>query len=100
MARTVEICLADVVKCDRFDSGWHHHRMCGLHNGDLVEVMTNPGQRPFKDWLDFVVTSRARSRIRSYLRQLQREKRNAIMSDFILDNLANDPEIPQPWIGG
>jgi guanosine-3',5'-bis(diphosphate) 3'-pyrophosphohydrolase len=45
-----------------------------LHNGDLVEVMTNPTQRPYKEWLDWVVTSRARSRIRSHLRMLQREK--------------------------
>lgn len=45
-----------------------------LHNGDLVEVMSNPGQRPYKEWLDFAVTSRARSRIRSHLRQLQRDK--------------------------
>ncbi len=45
-----------------------------LHNGDLVEVMNNPGQRPYKEWLDFVVTSRARGRIRSHLRQLQRDK--------------------------
>jgi GTP pyrophosphokinase len=45
-----------------------------LRNGDVVEVMTNPGQHPSKDWLDFVVSSRARSRIRSYLRTEQRDK--------------------------
>lgn len=45
-----------------------------LRNGDVVEVMTNPNQHPNKDWLDFVTTSRAKSRIRSYLRADQREK--------------------------
>jgi GTP pyrophosphokinase len=45
-----------------------------LRNGDVVEVMQNPGQHPSKDWLDFVVSSRARSRIRSYLRTEQRDK--------------------------
>lgn len=45
-----------------------------LRNGDVVEVMTNPNQHPSKDWLDHVSTSRARSKIRAFLRQEQREK--------------------------
>lgn len=45
-----------------------------LRNGDLVEVMTSPHQQPSKDWLDFVVTGRARSKIRTHLRTEQRER--------------------------
>lgn len=45
-----------------------------LRNGDVVDIMTSPNQHPTKDWLDFVVSSRARSRIRSYLRAEQRDK--------------------------
>ncbi len=45
-----------------------------LRNGDVVEVMTNPSQHPSKDWLDFAVTGRARSKIRNYLRAEQRDK--------------------------
>jgi GTP diphosphokinase / guanosine-3',5'-bis(diphosphate) 3'-diphosphatase len=45
-----------------------------LHSGDVVEIITNAQQQPSKDWLDFVVTGRARNRIRSYLRSEQREK--------------------------
>jgi GTP diphosphokinase / guanosine-3',5'-bis(diphosphate) 3'-diphosphatase len=45
-----------------------------LRNGDVVEVMTNPNQHPSKDWLDFVVTGRARSKIRAFLRNEQRDK--------------------------
>jgi GTP pyrophosphokinase len=45
-----------------------------LRNGDVVEVMTNPNQHPSKDWLEHVSTSRARSKIRAFLRQEQREK--------------------------
>jgi GTP pyrophosphokinase len=45
-----------------------------LRNGDLVEVMTNPSQQPSKDWLDYVVTGRARSKIRAFLRTEQRDK--------------------------
>ncbi|HTJ81320.1 MAG TPA: bifunctional (p)ppGpp synthetase/guanosine-3',5'-bis(diphosphate) 3'-pyrophosphohydrolase [Polyangiaceae bacterium] len=45
-----------------------------LRNGDVVEVMTKPDQTPSKDWLDFVVSGRARSRIRNFLRTEQRER--------------------------
>ncbi|MCI0657999.1 MAG: bifunctional (p)ppGpp synthetase/guanosine-3',5'-bis(diphosphate) 3'-pyrophosphohydrolase [Acidobacteria bacterium] len=38
-----------------------------LHNGDIVEILTNPAHRPSQDWLSFVVTSRARSKIRQWL---------------------------------
>ncbi len=39
-----------------------------LTNGDTVEIICSPHQRPRQEWLDHVVTGRARSRIRHYLR--------------------------------
>ncbi len=45
-----------------------------LRNGDVLEVMTSPSQQPNKEWLDFVTTTRAMTRIRSYLRTEQRTK--------------------------
>ncbi len=45
-----------------------------LQNGDVVEILNSNKQEPNKDWLDFVVTSRARSRIRTYLRAEEREQ--------------------------
>ncbi len=39
-----------------------------LHNGDIVEVMTQKNQQPKADWLSFCVTNKARSRIKSVLR--------------------------------
>ena len=42
-----------------------------LHNGDIVEVMTQKNQVPKSDWLSFCVTSKARGRIKSYLREEQ-----------------------------
>jgi GTP pyrophosphokinase len=39
-----------------------------LSNGDTVEVSTRADQVPRKDWLDFVVTGKARSRIRHAIR--------------------------------
>ena len=45
-----------------------------LRNGDTCEVITNKAQRPNKDWLEFVKTSRARTKIRSEARLLERER--------------------------
>jgi GTP pyrophosphokinase len=45
-----------------------------LNNGDVVEVVTSPNQTPSKDWLKFVVTSRAASKIRHWVKTEQREK--------------------------
>ncbi len=39
-----------------------------LQNGDSVEIITSPQQTPKKDWLNIVVSSRARARIRQLLR--------------------------------
>ncbi|HEX6976634.1 MAG TPA: RelA/SpoT family protein, partial [Vicinamibacterales bacterium] len=33
-----------------------------LRNGDIVEIATTPGHKPSRDWLNFVVTSRARNK--------------------------------------
>src|SRR5687767_11459119 len=38
-----------------------------LKNGDIVEIITSAGHKPNRDWLTFVVTSRARSKIRHVL---------------------------------
>lgn len=40
-----------------------------LHNGDQVEIVTNPNQTPHKEWLSFVQTSKAKTRIKQYLRE-------------------------------
>jgi GTP pyrophosphokinase len=39
-----------------------------LKNGDTVEILTNPKQRPNRDWLAFVTTARARQSIRHWIR--------------------------------
>ena len=45
-----------------------------LRNGDIVDIMTSPSQQPNKDWLEFVGTTRAKAKIRNFLRLEQREK--------------------------
>ncbi len=42
-----------------------------LHNGDIVEILTQKNQTPKSDWLSFTVTSKARNKIKSYLREEQ-----------------------------
>jgi GTP diphosphokinase / guanosine-3',5'-bis(diphosphate) 3'-diphosphatase len=47
-----------------------------LKNGDIVEIVTSPGHRPSRDWLNFVVTSRARNKIKHLIHS--EEKTRAI----------------------
>ncbi len=42
-----------------------------LRNGDIVEILTQKNQTPKADWLNFVATSKARSRIKAYIREEQ-----------------------------
>ena len=39
-----------------------------LKNGDTVEIITSANQRPNEDWLKFVISSKARSKIKKWLR--------------------------------
>lgn len=45
-----------------------------LHNGDTVEMVTGTQKMPNPDWLNFVISARARSGIRNYLKTLEREE--------------------------
>ncbi len=40
-----------------------------LKNGDQVEILTSNKQKPSEDWLRFVVTTKARARIKEFLRE-------------------------------
>ena len=42
-----------------------------LKNGDIVEIMTQKSQQPKADWLNFVVTTKARQRIKAFIREEQ-----------------------------
>jgi GTP pyrophosphokinase len=45
-----------------------------LANGDVVEIITQKGHEPSRDWLSFVHTSRARSKIRQWINLNEREQ--------------------------
>ncbi|MEQ8361212.1 MAG: RelA/SpoT family protein [Cytophagales bacterium] len=44
-----------------------------LSNGDQVEILTSQKQKPSEDWLNFVVTSKAKSKIKSVLKEGKKE---------------------------
>ena len=45
-----------------------------LQTGDIVEIITSPNQSPRRGWLDLVKTSRAKARIRNWLRREEKDK--------------------------
>ncbi|MEJ2429738.1 MAG: bifunctional (p)ppGpp synthetase/guanosine-3',5'-bis(diphosphate) 3'-pyrophosphohydrolase [Deltaproteobacteria bacterium] len=45
-----------------------------LRNGDIVEIITSSKHMPSKDWLKIVKTSRARTRIRHWIKTEERER--------------------------
>ncbi len=45
-----------------------------LRNGDIVEIITQTGHQPSRDWLSFVKSSRARNKIKHWLQLHQRER--------------------------
>lgn len=45
-----------------------------LETGESVEIITSPASHPNPAWLNFVVTAKARTNIRNYLRHLQTEE--------------------------
>ena len=45
-----------------------------LKNGDIVEIVTQASHTPSRDWLNFVVTSRARQKIRHFVQQEEKAR--------------------------
>jgi guanosine-3',5'-bis(diphosphate) 3'-pyrophosphohydrolase len=72
-----------------------------LESGQLVEVITAPSAVPNPAWLEFVVTGKARTAIRQYLKHLQHE--DAVdfghrMLDRALDALGTNLDAIQPAV--
>ena len=54
-----------------------------LSSGDTVEVLTNPNQRPSRDWLHFVQTSKARRLVRRTIREEERAASIALGEEML-----------------
>ncbi|MDP5029655.1 MAG: bifunctional GTP diphosphokinase/guanosine-3',5'-bis pyrophosphate 3'-pyrophosphohydrolase [Paraglaciecola sp.] len=68
-----------------------------LENGQTVEIITSPRAKPNANWLNFVVSARARAHIRHYLKN-QRSEEAVIMGNRLLRHALGTvklDEIPQ-----
>jgi len=54
-----------------------------LRSGDTVEIITSPSGKPSKDWLKFVKTSRAKTKIRQWFTAEEREKSITLGKDIL-----------------
>jgi len=55
-----------------------------LHNGDKIEVTTQAGHTPSRDWLKFVKTSKARTRVKAWLKTEER-RRSILLGKELLE---------------
>jgi GTP pyrophosphokinase len=67
-------------------------KMCSirekLHTGDVVEIISSKNQKPTADWLNFVVSSKARSKIKQKLKE-EENARAAIGKELLARRLKN-----------
>ena len=54
-----------------------------FRSGDTVEILTSPNQKPSKDWLKFVKTPRAKTKIRQWFKTEEREKSIALGKEIL-----------------
>ncbi|MDX2180810.1 MAG: bifunctional (p)ppGpp synthetase/guanosine-3',5'-bis(diphosphate) 3'-pyrophosphohydrolase [Bryobacteraceae bacterium] len=54
-----------------------------LQNGEVVEILTQHGHRPSKDWLAFVKTSKARSKIKHFISESERASAISIGEKYL-----------------
>ncbi len=58
-----------------------------LESGDVVDILTSPNQHPSVEWLKFVRTSRARSRIKRWFRETRWEQAKTLGKEMIFSEL-------------
>ena len=63
-----------------------------LSNGDQVEILSSAKQKPHEDWLNFVITAKAKSKIRDYFKQIRLEASS--MGKEILERKFKNAKVP------
>jgi GTP pyrophosphokinase len=58
-----------------------------LSNGNTVEILTSKMHKPSRDWLNFVVTQRAKSRIKQWLRTEERKQSTELGEKLLEEEL-------------
>jgi guanosine-3',5'-bis(diphosphate) 3'-pyrophosphohydrolase len=69
-----------------------------LRNGDTVEIRTSPNHTPNRDWLRWVVTSRARTKIKAWLKAEQKERSIAMGRDLCTRELHKYVQNPHAYM--
>lgn len=70
-----------------------------LQNGDVVEILTTANSKPSRDWLNYVVTSRAKNRIRHWISEQQRTESIEIGRKLLEKELVKFSLSPKKLIG-
>lgn len=71
-----------------------------LKNGDTVEILTSPNQRPSKDWIKMCITGRAQSKIRSYIRSEERKRAIEIGQNLLEKEMRQRSLSPDKYLKG
>lgn len=58
-----------------------------LNSGDVVEIITSSSQTPSKDWLKYVVTQRAKSKIKQWIRNEERNQSISLGSNLMEEEI-------------
>ena len=69
-----------------------------LRNGDTVEVLTSTSHVPNRDWLRWVVTPRARTRIKAWLKSEDKERSIALGMRNLEHEIRKYTSNPQPYV--
>lgn len=71
-----------------------------LKNGDIVEILTDPKHWPSKDWLRIVKTSRARSRIKQWIKNEERIRSVSLGKELLEREIRRLGKSPSQLIKG
>jgi GTP pyrophosphokinase len=64
-----------------------------LHQGDSVEILTNPAVEPRRGWLEICRTARARARVKHFLRGRERARNLAAGQTLLAQHFAEDEDV-------
>lgn len=68
-----------------------------LHNGNVVDILTSPNQRPHRDWLSNVVTQRAKNRIKQWLKA-EEQTRSVELGSHLLEAELRRHDLPMSLV--
>ena len=60
-----------------------------LYNGQTIEIVSSEASRPHPSWLDFVITARARTNIRHFLKSLQKAEAITLGQRLLQQSVSN-----------